>query len=74
MRISCDAQFKQYFYLYLLNFYDEYNMEQLEKFLKDYLMCHGVRIFIRDEHQITRAREVRDFDELMLFYNKYGEI
>lgn len=74
MRISCDEQFRQYFYLYLLDFNDEYNMQQLEKVMKDYLMCHGVRVHCRDDHGITRAHEVRDFDYLMLFYNKYGQI
>lgn len=74
MRISCDAQFKQYFYLYLLDFNDEYNMEVLERIMKDYLMLHGVKVVVRDEHGISKLLEIRDFDKLMLFYNKYGQI
>ena len=77
MKISCDAQFKQYFYNYLASsdmVPDCIEVEYYESILKDYLLCHGVRIFVRDDHGITRAHECRDFDELMLFYNKYGEI
>ena len=77
MKISCDAQFKQYFYNYLAAsdmLPDCIEVEYYERILKDYLLCHGVRIYVRDEREITRAHECRDFDELMLFYNKFGQI
>lgn len=73
MKICNDEQFKQYFYLYVLDF-PELNNEFLEDLLKHYLMVHGYTCFTRNEKGISIATYCRDFDVLFTYFNKYGRI
>lgn len=73
MRISNDEQFKQYFYLFVLDF-PELDNELLEDLLKHYLMVHGFVCYSRNDKNITVATTVRDFDVLLTYFNKYGRI
>lgn len=73
MRISNDEQFRIYFYLYVLDF-PEINNDFLEDLLKHYLMVHGFTFITRNDKGISIATNVRDFDKLMLYFNKYGRL
>lgn len=73
MRISNDEQFKQYFYLFVLDF-PELDNELLEELLKLYLMVHGFTCFTRNDKGISIATNIRDFDILLSYFNKYGRI
>lgn len=78
MRISNDTQFRQYFYLYVLDF-PELNNDLLEDLLKHYLMVHGIFAMARLKTEngneiLSQPVQIRDFDQLMLYFNKYGQI
>ena len=77
MKIANDFQFKIYFYNYLAAsdmVPDCIEIEYYENKLKDYLMYHGFKSFIRNENNCIVSYIYRDFDELLQFYQKYGDI
>ena len=75
--IKNDYQFKICFYSYIMNINfesDDELINSLEKCLKDYLMYHGFKSFIRDNDEVLKCYIYHDLDDLMYFYKKYGEI
>ena len=75
--IKNDYQFKIYFYNYLALTYLDPEAEiidKLEEALKNYLMYHGYKSFIRDDNCVLKSYVYHDLNELMEFYLKYGEI
>lgn len=74
------SQFKTYFYLYLLDF-EEIPRERLEKYLKKYLMYHGVSVGRYepmkddpDKYYMVGTYICHDLDELVMHYNQFNDI